>query len=325
MRRRDFIGLLGGAAAWPIAAWGQQPQVPVVGFLHQSAPNEKTDKAFRQGLGETGYAEGKNVAIEYRWAEGHIDRLPAMAADLVRRGVAVIVTPGSMANAGLAAKAVTSTVPIIFGGGADPIQLGLVNSLNQPGGNATGFVELNTEIASKRLGLLHDLIPKGSRFVLLVEPTGTGLTIVPTLQAAASSIGVQVEPLVTPVTHPQIDAAFATLAQRQIDGLMVSPNPEFYDHVTEIAALATQHALPAIYWDRDLVESGGLMSYGSSVTEMFRQVGIYAGRVLKGEKPATMPVMQASKFELIINLKAAKAIGLAVSPLLLAQADEVIE
>jgi putative ABC transport system substrate-binding protein len=325
MTRRDFITLLGGAAAtWPLAARAQQPAMPVVGFLNSGTPDDGLVAAVRRGLGESGYVEGRNVAIDYRWAQGQIDRLPTMVADLVRRRVAVIIAPGSIAGA-LAAKAATTTIPIVWGGGGDPVALGLVASLNRPGGNVTGYTEINGEIVSKRLNVLHDLLPGASHFVLLVETNSPGMSIVPSLQTVASTLGLQVEPLVTASTLGDMDAALGSLTRKRIDAVMVSPSPQFYDHRAELTDLATRHAVPVIYWDRVFPEAGGLMSYGSSVTEMFRQVGIYAGRVLKGEKPADMPVMRATKFELVINLKAAKALGLTVPPNLLATADEVIE
>jgi ABC-type uncharacterized transport system substrate-binding protein len=264
------------------------------------------------------------VAIEYRWAQGASERLPELAADLVRRGVAVIVTPGSF-PAARAVKALTATIPIVYGGGADPIRAGLVASLNRPGGNVTGFVELNSEIVSKRLGLLHDLVPGASRFALLVEPNSSGRFVITDLQKVASAIGLQIEPVVAAGTDRALDAAFASLAQKKVDALMASPSPLFYALRVQLAALATRNAVPVIYWDRAFAEAGGLMSYGSSVTEMFRQVGIYAGRILKGEKPADMPVMQATKFELVVNLKAANAIGLTIPETFLVRADEVIE
>ena len=329
MRRREFITLLGGAAvAWPLAARAQpvKAAIPVIGFLGGGSPHLWAGRlrAFRQGLSETGYVEGRNVAIEYRWADGEQERLPELAADLVRREVAVIVTPGSF-PAARAVKALTATIPIVYGGGADPIRAGLVASLNRPGGNVTGFVELNAEIVSKRLGLLHDLIPRASRFALLVEPNSSGMSVITDLQRAASAIGLQIEAIVTEGTDRAIDAAFASLGQKKVDALMVSPSPLFYALRVQLQALATRHAVPVIYWDRALVEAGGLMSYGSSVADMFRHVGIYAGRILKGEKPADMPVMQASKFELVVNLKAAKAIGLTIPETFLVRADEVIE
>ncbi len=328
MRRREFITLVGGAAAaWPLAAHAQQPATPVIGYLHPNSPGQAYDAvvaAFRQGLGETGYVEGRNVAIEYRWAEGHNDRLPDLAADLVRRSVTVIVTPGSL-TAARAARAATTTIPIVYGGGGDPVQAGFVASLSRPGGNVTGFVELNTEIASKRLELLHDVIPGVSRFGLMVDSDSSGVSVIADLEPTASVIGLQIEAIVTASTGSAVDAAFASSAVRRIQALLVSPSPLYYALRARLADLAVRHAVPVVYWDRALVDAGGLMSYGSSVTEMFRQVGIYAGRILKGEKPAEMPVMQATKFELVVNLKAAKAIGLTIPKSFLLRADEVIE
>ena len=329
MKRREFITLVGGAAAaWPLGAHSQQPAMPVIGYLHPNSPEQAYDAvvaALRKGLGETGYVEGRNVAIEYRWAEGHNERLPDLASDLVRRGVALIVTPGSL-TATRAARAATATIPIVYGGGGDPVQAGLVASLSRPGGNVTGFVELNTEIASKRLGLLHDVMPGASRFgLMMVNSDSSGVSVISDLEPTASAIGLQIEAIVTASTGSAIDAAFASLAERRIQALLVSPNPLYYALRAQLADLAVRHAVPVVYWDRALVDAGGLMSYGSSVTEMFRQVGIYAGRILKGEKPAEMPVMQASKFELVVNLKAAKAIGLTIPEAFLLRADEVIE
>ena len=300
--------------------------MPVSGFLNSATleGHENGVAAFRQGLSETGYVEGRNVAIEYRWADGEQERLPELAADLVRRGVAVIVTPGSL-PAARAVKALTATIPIVYGGGADPIRAGLIASLNRAGGNVTGFVELNAEIVSKRLGLLHDLIPGASRFALLVEPNSSGMSVITDLQRAASAIGLPIEPVVAVGTDRAIDAAFASLAQKKIDALIASPSPLFYSHRAQLVPLATRHVVPVIYWDRAFVEAGGLISYGSSVADMFRHVGIYAGRILKGEKPADMPVMQATKFELVVNLKAAKAIGLTIPETFLVRADKVIE
>jgi putative ABC transport system substrate-binding protein len=327
LRRREFLGVLGGAAAaWPRATWAQQSAMPIVGFLNPIAPGtaESLVAAFHRGLGQSGYVEGRNVAVKYRWGDGALERLPELAADLVREKVAVIVTPGSLVAA-RAAKAATSTVPIVFGLGSDPVRAGLVSSLNRPGGNATGFVELYTEIASKRLGLLHDLLPGASRFALLVDPTSGGGLVMPELEKAASANQLQIEPLVVAGAVDAIDGAFASLKQKRIDGLMASPSPLFYPLRVQIAGLALRHTVPVIYWDRAFVEAGGLMSYGTSVADMFRQVGIYAGRILKGEKPADMPVMQATRFELVINHQIAKALGLTVPPILLTIADEVIE
>jgi putative ABC transport system substrate-binding protein len=277
--------------------------------------------AVRRGLEESGYVEGRSVTIDYRWAEGQLDRLPTMAADLVRRQVAVIMAPGSP-QAARAAKAATTTIPIIYGGGADPVQQGLVASLNRPGGNVTGYSEVNSEIASKRLNILHDLMPAASNLVLLIE-SNSGLNDVADLQSAATAMGLHLEPLIVPVVDA--DVALAALAQKHVDAVMVAPSALFQDHRAELTTAAARHAVPTIYWDRSFAEAGGLISYGSSVTEMFHQVGSYAGRILKGEKPADMPVMRASKFELVINLKTAKALGLTVPYSMQVLADEVIE
>jgi putative ABC transport system substrate-binding protein len=328
MRRRDFITLVGGAAvAWPLAVRAQQPAMPVVGFLKSMSPtsNENLVAAFRQGLSEMGYVDGRDIKVEYYWAEGNLDRLPTLAADLVRRRVAVIVTPGDGA-ALLAAKAATSTIPIVFSGGRDVVQRGLVASLNRPGGNVTGFVELNSALAPKRLAILRDLLPGASRFALLFDQRlPPSVSDIADLQAAASSIRVQLEVIPAAATIPTLETAFGALMQTRIDAVMVSPSPLFYDLRLQFAEVAARDAMPAIYWDRELVAAGGLMSYGSSVTDQFRQVGNYAGRILKGEKPADLPVQQPTKFPLVINLKTAKALGLTVPDPLLALADEVIE
>jgi putative ABC transport system substrate-binding protein len=328
MRRRQFIALLGGAAvAWPLSARAQQPTLPVIGYLDNKSPvgNAPFVAAVRQGLKEAGFVEGQNVAIEYRWAEGQIDRLPALAADLVQRRVAVIVTPGSVTGA-RAAKAATTTIPIVFSMGGDPVQLGLVASLNRPGGNATGFGEMGSEVTPKRLELLHELIPGAAHFVLLVEPNSTTTpSVIVNLQSVASANGLPIEVLYAAGTNSGIDAAFASLVQKRVDALLVAPSGFFMERRIQLATLAARHAIPAIYWDRALAEAGGLISYGSNVTDQFRQVGVYAGRILKGEKPGDLPVMQPTKFELVINIKTAKALGINVPLSLLARADEVIE
>ena len=327
MKRREFITLVGGAAAWPLSAQAQQPALPVIGWLSPGDPAPTPNRsAFIAGLGEMGFIEGRNVTIDYSGLGASLDRLPEVAADMVRRRVAVIVTPGNF-PAARAAKAATSTIPIVYGGGSDPVENGLVASLNRPGGNMTGFVEVNTELAAKRLGLLHDLAPRVARLALFVDPSASPdlSTAIAALQAGASPLGVQIETIMAPGTRDGIAAAFASLSQRRIEGLLLSPSGYYFRLRMQIAALAAHHALPAIYWDRAFVEIGGLMSYGSSVANMFRQVGIYAGRILKGEKPADMPMQQATKFELIINLTAAQILGIAVPATLLAIADEVIE
>jgi putative ABC transport system substrate-binding protein len=327
IKRREFISGLGSAAAWPVVARAQQAAVPVIGFLKSmsSISNEHLVAAFRQGLSEMGYVDGRNIAVEYHWAEGNLDRLPALAADLVRRRVAVIVTPGD-GPALLAAKAATSTIPIVFSGGGDPVQRGLVASLNRPGGNVTGFVELNAALAPKRLAILRELMPGSSRFALLFEqryPLST--SDMADLQSAASSIRAQLEVIPAAATVPTLETAFAMLMQKRIDAVMVSPSPLFYDLRVQFAEVAARYPMPAIYRDRELVVVGGLMSYGSSVTDQFRQVGNYAGRILKGEKAGDLPVFQPTKFELVINLKTAKALGLTIPETLLATADEVIQ
>jgi putative tryptophan/tyrosine transport system substrate-binding protein len=325
MRRRNFITLLGGAAAWPLAARAQQTALPVVGFLGLSQPEAPIVAAFRRGLNERGYVEGQNVTVEYRWADGQFDQLPALAAELVRHRVAVIATPASV-TATRAAKAATATIPVVFSMSGDPIQLGLVASLSRPGGNATGFAQMNSEIAPKRFELLHEFVPEATRFALLVEPNSTTTPpVIVNLQSVASAIGIPIEVFYAPGTDRDIDTAFATLAQKRINALLVAPSSLFYERRTQIAALAARHAIPAVYWDSAFAEVGGLVSYGSRVTDQFHQVGVYVGRILKGEKPADLPVQQATRFELIINLKTAKALGLTVPPNLLATADEVIE
>jgi len=328
MKRREFITLLGGAAvAWPLAARAQQPAMPVIGILEAGGAelNPGNATAFRKGLSETGYTEGQTVAIEYRWAEGQYERLPELAAELVRRRAAVIVTPFSVA-ATLAARAATTTVPIVFSTGADPVETGLVASLNRPGGNVTGAVTMNAELAAKRFGLLQELLPTATRFAVLVNPTTARVAkaVTADVQAAASVTGRQVEVL-TASTSREIDTAFATVVQKRIDALLHSPDLFFTTRRAQIIVLAARHAVPVIYANREDAVAGGLMSYGSSMADVSRQLGIYAGRTLKGEKPADMPVLRATKFEFVINLQTAKTIGITVPPTLLARADEVIE
>ena len=324
MKRREFIALLGGAAAaWPAAARAQQPSIPVLGFLYAGSPEPSAHlvAAFRAGLSETGYIEGQNVSIEFRWAHNQNERLPDLAADLISRRVAAIVTPGSLL-APIAAKAATDSIPIVFSIGGDPVEVGLVSSFNRPGGNVTGISSMNVELGSKRLGLLHELQPKAGRFAVLAYHAAT--PPVRDVQAGASTIGAEVE-VIYATTNGDIDAAFASMRQKRIDALVLTPGPLFNNNRVQIAILAARYAIPAIYSSREFAAAGGLMSYGPSITEEFRQAGIYAGRVLKGEKPADMPVMRSTKFELVINLKTAKALGLEVPPSLLARADEVIE
>ena len=328
MNRRAFITLLGGAAAaWPLPSHAQQqPAMPVVGALFTASPEQTAAQvvAFRNGLGETDYVEGRNVTIEYRWANNDLGRLPELAADLVRRRVAVLAVPIDPVSA-RAAKAATTTVPIVFGTAADPIQVGLVDSLNRPGGNVTGVTSMNTELAAKRLGLLRELLAQATRFAVLVHPDNPATaSIAEDLRSAVSKIGGQIEVLAAG-SNGEIDAAFANLVQKRIQGLLISPDTLFLTRLRQIVTLTTRHAVPTVYPSRFWAEAGGLMSYGSSFSELPRQVGIYTERVQKGEKPGDIPILRATKFELVINLVTAKAFGLAVPPTLLATADEVIE
>jgi len=328
MRRREFILALGGAAAaWPLAARAQQPAIPVIGLLASESPDPTADRvrAFREGLGETGYVEGRNVAIEYRWAEGHNDRLLPLAADLVRRQVSVIAAPGSTPGA-LAAKAATTTIPIVFVTGADPIAAGFVQSLSRPGGNATGVTTLNVEVGPKRLQLLHELVPAASTMALLVNPTNPTLAdaLVRDAQAAARPLGLQLHVLHARAVQ-DFDTVFATLEQLRAGALVIGADTYFNSRVEQLAELTVRHAVPTIYQLRAFAAAGGLMSYGGSITDAYRLAGIYTGRILKGEKPADLPVQQATKVELFINLKTANMLGLTVPTPLLGRADEVIE
>jgi putative ABC transport system substrate-binding protein len=329
VKRREFITLLGGAGlAWPLAARGQQPAMPVIGFLDIRSPNTMMEdrlRAFRQGLKDTGYVERENVAIEYRWAENQVDRLPELAAELVRRQVAVIVTTGGP-PAVAAAKAATTTIPVVFIVAEDPVRLGLVTSLARPGGNLTGINFLTTELAAKRLALLRELVPAATRVGVLVNPASAVIakTILPELESAARAIGLQIQ-VFNASTSGEINAAFATLMRERPDALFVGGDSFFTSRRVQLAALAARHAIPAVYASRDIVEAGGLMSYGTNVTDAWRQAGVYAGRLLKGAKPADLPVVQATKFELVINAEIARMLGLTVPPTLLATADEVIE
>jgi len=327
MRRRKFIAILGGAAAWPVVARAQQAAMPVIGYIDAGAPEPAAHlvSAFRAGLGETGFVEGRNVAIEYRWAHNINERLPELAADLVHRGVAVIVTPQSTAAA-VAVKAASRTIPIVFGTGSDPVEAGLVTSLNRPGGNITGITFMNVEITAKRLGLLHNLLPNATRFAVLINPKNSVIAETMTKEAKtiASAMGRQVE-VVNASTNREIDAAFATLKQKRVDALLVAPDTLMANRRVQIATLAVRQGIPVIANQREFTEAGVLMSYGTNFMDTYRQTGIYAGRILKGENPTDLPVLRAAKFEFIINLQTARTIGLEIPPTLLALADEVIE
>jgi putative ABC transport system substrate-binding protein len=326
MKRREFITLLGSVAAWPVLARAQQPGLPVIGYLGaQSADDDyKTHTVpFLQGLKETSYVDGQNVAIEYRYAEFKVDRLPALAADLVRRRVAVIIAIGS--SAGLAAKAATTTVPIVFGTAVDPVASGLVASLNRPGANLTGIATLGVELGPKQLQLLRELLPNAGRFGVLADPAAPPTQfLIPDLQAAARTLGLQLD-IVNASTDNDLEMAFATFSQQRVGAVLVGPSAFYNQRMEQLAALAARHALPAIFPWREFAPAGGLMSYGSSLGYAFHQAGIYTGRILKGEKPADLPVQQATKLELVINMKTAKALGLTIPETLLAIADEVIQ
>jgi ABC-type uncharacterized transport system substrate-binding protein len=326
MRRREFLTLLGGAAAWPLAARAQQQAMPVVGLLTSRAPGDALElvAAFRQGLKDAGFVERQNVVIEYRFAENRNERLAALAADLVHRQVAVIAATST--PAALAAKAATTTIPIVFETGGDPIQLGLVASLNRPGGNVTGVTQTNVEIAPKRLQLLHELVPTARVMALLVNPANPALaeTATKQVQAAARTLGLELHVL-TASTERDFDEVFAKLIQLRAGGLVIGPEPFFISRSEQLAALTVRHAVPAVFETRQFTAAGGLLSYGADVTEAYRLAGIYTGRVLKGDKPANLPVQQSTKVELYINLKTAKALGLNVPNALIGRADEVIE
>ena len=327
MRRRAFITLLGGAAAIrPMAARAQQSVMPVIGFLHPQSPEAFAEpmRGFRQGLKDTGYVEGENVTIEYRWADNQIDRLPAMAAELVRRRVAIIVATGGGPSA-FAAKAATTAIPIVFNIADDPVSQGLVATLARPGGNITGVSILSTELTTKRLNLLRELVPGGVRVAVLVNPNGPSADVtVREIEAAAETVVLKIHVLKAS-TSREIDAAFANFVRERPDALFVGNDAFLTSRRVQLVHLATLHRLPATYALRDYAEVGGLMSYGASLRDAYRQVGLYAGRILKGSKPADLPVVQASKFELVINLQTARLLGLTVPPTLLATADEVIE
>jgi putative ABC transport system substrate-binding protein len=325
MRRREFITLIGGAATWPLAARAQQPALPVIGYLSSESPETQQEylTAFHRGLADTGYVEGRNVAIEYRWAEGQNDRLPMLAADLVRRQVAAIATAGLAST--LAGKRATTTIPVVFQVGADPVELGLVASLNRPAGNMTGVTSLNEEVAPKRLELLHELIPSVAVIALLINPTNPNAeTLSTNLQAAARALGLQL-PVLYAGTERDFDAVVARLVQLHAGGLVIGADSFLTSQSGHLAALALRHAVPAIFSGLAFARAGGLMSYGGSLREWYGEMGVYTGRILKGEKPADLPVQQSTKVELIINMKTAKALGLTVPITLLGRADEVIE
>src|SRR5215831_19807390 len=325
IKRRKFITLLGGAAAWPLAARAQQPAMPVIGFLTPTSPDAQADRlrAFRLGLKETGHIEGENVTIAYRWADNQIDRVPELVADLVHRKAAVIATVGD--QTALAAKATTTTIPIVFVAGEDPVSMGLVASLARPGGNMTGVNIFVNEVVAKRLELLRELVPGLARVAVLVNPRNTLTeTILRDVAAASRAMGLQAQVL-NVNTSDEIDAAFATFVRERPDAIFVSGTPLFTSRRVQLILLATRHAIPATYAGRQFPEIGGLMSYGANLTDAWRQVGVYTGRILKGARPADLPVVQASKLELVINAQAARVLGLTVPPQLLARADEVIE
>ena len=326
MRRREFITLIGGAGAWPFSARAQQPAMPVVGFVRDGSADGSARHvaAFRKGLNETDYVEGQNVTVEYHYLEGQYDRLPALMADLVRRQVAVIATLGYVPT--LAAKAATTTIPIVFSIGGDPVQIGLVTSLARPGGNATGINFFNTEVTAKRLRLLHDLVPKAVRIAVLVNPANASTTesTLRDMQVAAPTIGLQIQ-ILNANTIGEIDAAFATLAHERPDALFVAGDAFFVSRAVQLITLTTRDRIPATYSLRDYVAAGGLMSYGTDFADSFHQVGVYTGSILKGARPADLPVRQSTKFEFVINLQTARALVIEVPPGLLSIADEVIE
>ena len=327
MRRREFVTLLGGAAImWPLGALAQQPAMPVIAYLDSQSPGTFADivlHGFRQGLKETGYVEGENVTIEYHYAENQLDRLPALAANLVRRGVAVIITAAP--STALAVKAATATIPIVFGVGDDPVKIGLVASLNRPGGNLTGINFLSRELGAKRLELLREMVPTAIRIAVLVDPTFP-LTeaLLQDIATAAPTMGLQIQ-VFNVSTSSEINAAFASFVRERPDALFVGLGPFLSNRRVQLVHLATRHAVPAVYAGRQCSEVGGLMNYGPNIVDAYRQMGVYTGRILKGAKPADLPVVQSTKFELVINTETARMLGLTVPPALLARADEVIE
>jgi putative ABC transport system substrate-binding protein len=326
MKRREFLGALGGAAAWPLAARGQQPTIPIIAFLGATSPKlyAHVVAAFRQGLKEVGYVEGENIAIEYRWAENELDRLPALAAELVSRRVAVIAA--SSTPAAFAAKRATTTIPIVFEVGFDPVEVGLVASLNRPGGNLTGVTNSGVEVAAKQVELLHELVPTATRIALLVNPSNPTLTerLLRNTQVTAAKLGLQLEVL-NASAERDFERVFATLTQLRAGALVIGADALFIEQARQLAALTARHAVPASFHFREFVAAGGLMSYGGSITDAHRLAGIYAGRILKGDNPADLPVVQVTKLELVINLKTARALGITVPLTLQAAADEVIE
>jgi putative ABC transport system substrate-binding protein len=326
IRRRDFITLLGGAAAWPLAVRAQQAVIPVVGFLSGRSPADSVAEigGFHRGLAETGFIEGKNVAIEFRWADGHYDRLPALASELVGERVAVIAAVGGGAS-GLAARAATASVPIVFASGGDAVKIGLVTSLNRPGGNVTGVNIIFGALGAKRLELLHDLVPAAGAIGMLVNPNYPSAPIeVQDVEAAARRLGLRMH-IFNARTERDIEPAFSDFAEKRVMGLLVADDPFFQGQRLRIVGMAGRRGLPAIYFSRDFVDAGGLMSYGPNLVDAYRMVGVYCGRILKGDKPADLPVVQPTRFELVINLKSVKELALDVPPTLLAIADEVIE